>query len=146
MPLQFVQGYGMRDSVQLTTFSLLARRSRLRSERLGLIHKSVAFNFGNVTFVVTLLSSAVAMDGETKLFLPGLLLLCGWMLMATGRCQPTNMANSSTESTFCHCLSPGQKSTTTCWHQYPPRTCPAWHISITFFALRIAPITSLLCR
>ncbi len=87
MPLQFVQGYGLRDSIQLTTFSLLARRSRLRTQRLGLIHKSVAFNFGNVTFVVTLLSSAVSMETETQLFLPGLLVLCGWMLMATGRCR-----------------------------------------------------------
>ena len=87
MPLQFVQGYGKRESVQMTAFSLLARRSRLRNERLGLIHSSLRFNFGNVTFIVTLLSSAVAMESESSLFLPGLVLLCGWILIATGRCR-----------------------------------------------------------
>ena len=87
MPLQFVQSYGMRDSVQLTAFSLLARRNRLRSERLGLIHQSAAFNFGNVTFLVTLLSSAVAMTAESQLFLAGLVILTGWMLLANGRCR-----------------------------------------------------------
>jgi len=92
MPLQFVQSYGMRDSVQLTAFSLLARRSRLRSERLGLIHQSVAFNFGNVTFIITLLSAAVAMKVESQLFLPGLVLLCGWMLISTGRCRWRSLA------------------------------------------------------
>lgn len=91
IPLQFVQGYGMRDLVQLTAFSLLARRSRLRIQRLGLIHKSVAFNFGNVTFTVTLLSASVAMNGESHFFLPGMLILCGWMLLATGRCRLSSM-------------------------------------------------------
>ena len=91
IPLQFVQSYGMRDSVQLTAFSLLARRSRLRSERLGLIHQSVAFNFGNVTFIVTLLSTAVAMKVESALYLPGLVVLSGWMLIASGRCRFTSL-------------------------------------------------------
>ncbi|MDX1681067.1 MAG: hypothetical protein R3242_10090, partial [Akkermansiaceae bacterium] len=87
MPLQFVQAYGMRDSVQLTAFSLLARRSRKRSERLGLIHNPVRFNFGNVTFIVTLLASAIAMKADSGFFIPGLLILIAWMLMATGRCR-----------------------------------------------------------
>lgn len=87
MPLQFVQGYGMRHSVQLAAFSLLARRSRLRSQRLGLMTEPVEFNFGNVTFVVTLLASAVGMDVESELFLPGLIALVGWKLISTGRCR-----------------------------------------------------------
>lgn len=87
MPLQFVQGYGRRDSVQLAAFSLLARRSRLRSQRLGLLTEPVCFNFGNVTLVVTLLASAVGMSVESVLFLPGLIVLTGWKLISTGRCR-----------------------------------------------------------
>lgn len=87
MPLQFVQGYGMRGSVQLAAFSLLARRSRLRSQRLGLMTEPVEFNFGNVTFVVTLIASAVGMDVDSELFLPGVIVLAGWKLISTGRCR-----------------------------------------------------------
>ncbi len=85
LPLQFVQSYGMRDWVDLGAFSLLAKRSRIRNQRLGLLVDPIHFNFGNVLLIVTLLASTVGVDRQKLFFLPGVALLAGWALLAIGR-------------------------------------------------------------
>jgi len=87
LPLQFVQSYGMKDSIRLGSFSFLAKQSRARNKRLGLKWDPVEFNFGNVLLVVTLLASSVGMEKLSYAFLPGLIILCAWALLATGRCR-----------------------------------------------------------
>ena len=84
-PLQFVQSYGMRDSMPLETFSFLAKRRRLRNERLGLLGNSVHFNYGNIFFLATMISAAAGSKADSWIFLPGLVLLLGWMLLSAGR-------------------------------------------------------------
>lgn len=91
LPVQFVQSYGLKDSVDLSAFSLFAKRSRLRNERLGLMIDPVRFSFGNVLFVVALLAATVGIDKESSLFLPGLIVLSSWVLLATGRCRWTSL-------------------------------------------------------
>jgi hypothetical protein len=84
LPMQFVQTYGMRDSLPVSVFSFLARQRRVRNERLGLIEVSADFNFGNVLFVTTLVASTVGSRADTWWFLPGVVVLTGWMLLASG--------------------------------------------------------------
>ena len=91
LPVQFVQSYGLKDSVDLSAFSLFAKRSRMRNERLGLMIDPVRFSFGNVLLVVTLLAATVGVEKESYLFLPGLIVLCSWVLLATGRCRWTSL-------------------------------------------------------
>jgi len=91
LPVQFVQSYGLKDSVDLSAFSLFAKRSRLRNERLGLMIDPVTFSFGNVLFVITLLAATVGIEKESYLFLPGLIVLSSWALLATGRCRWTSL-------------------------------------------------------
>jgi len=84
LPLQFVQSYGIRDSLPLTAFSFLARQRRLRNERLGLVEETVDFNFGNVMFAVAVVGAAVGSRAGSWMFLPGLVILAGWMLLGRG--------------------------------------------------------------
>lgn len=85
LPMQFVQSYGMRDSVQLGVFSFLARRRRLRNQRLGLIEETVELNFGNVFFVVAMVASTVGANAGNWGFVAGLAVLTGWRLAGVAR-------------------------------------------------------------
>lgn len=91
-PLQFVQNYGMRDSMPLETFSFLAKRRRMRNERLGLIGDSVYFNYGNIFFLATMISAAAGSKADSWIFLPGLVLLTGWMLLGSGSSKIRSLA------------------------------------------------------
>lgn len=85
LPMQFVQSYGLRDTMPLSAFSFLARRRRARNERLGLSEETTEFNFGNVLFAVSMVAASVGSEAQNMVFLPGLVLLSGWLLLATGR-------------------------------------------------------------
>ncbi len=85
IPMQFVQSYGMRDSLPLSAFSFLAKHHRARSRRFGLIQENTSFNFGNVMFAVTIVATTVGVKGTSNIFLPGLLILSGWMLMSAAK-------------------------------------------------------------
>lgn len=87
LPLQFVQSYGMKQWMDLGAFSMFAKRSRVRNQRLGLMVNPVRVNFGNVLLVVTLLAATVGADKQSPVFLPGLVLLSGWALLATRMCR-----------------------------------------------------------
>ncbi len=84
LPLQLVQSYGLRDSLPLGMFSFLARQRRERNRRLGLIEETIHFNFGNVYFAVAMVAAAVGSNAGSWIFLPGLVLLTGWILFAAG--------------------------------------------------------------
>lgn len=88
IPMQFVQSYGMRDALPLSIFSFLAKHRRERNRRLGLIEDAPSFNFGNVLFTTTLVAASVGAKSDTWTFLPGLLILSGWMLTTSGRGRP----------------------------------------------------------
>jgi hypothetical protein len=82
LPVQFVQSYGMRDSMPLREFSLFAKQRRRRNLRLGLTAETTVFNFGNVWFVTALLGAMVGTDSDTWLFLPGIIMLIGWKFIS----------------------------------------------------------------
>jgi hypothetical protein len=83
-PIQFIQSYGLRDTLPLNTFSFLARHRHERNQRLGLIEETPDFNFGNVLFAVTMVAAAVGTRSANWLFLPGMVVLTGWMLVSAG--------------------------------------------------------------
>lgn len=85
IPMQFVQSYGLRDSLPLNSFSFLAKQYRARSRRFGLTQENTSFNFGNVMFAVTIVATTVGIKASSNLFLPGLLILSGWMLMSAAK-------------------------------------------------------------
>jgi transglutaminase-like putative cysteine protease len=91
MPMQFIQSYGLRDAMPLSIFSFLAKHRRERSRRLGLIEEAACIHFGNFLFVITLVAASVGAKSNAWTFLPGLLILSGWMLMSTKRCRPQLM-------------------------------------------------------
>lgn len=87
LPMQFVQGYGLRPALPLSAFSFLARRRRERNRRLGLIEETTHFHFGNVLFVTALTAASVGSRANTGWFLPGVVLLSGWAMVGSGRCR-----------------------------------------------------------
>lgn len=88
IPMQFIQSYGMRESMPMSAFSFLARRRRERSLRFGLIDETSSFNFGNAMFAITMVAATVGSKASSNLYLPGLLILGGWMLMSKGHGRP----------------------------------------------------------
>jgi hypothetical protein len=91
LPLQFVQSYGLRDSLPLSMFSFLAKSRRLRNQRLGLLEESTRFNFGNVLFATTMVSATVGDKADSWIFLPGLVILTGWILLSSGRSRALSL-------------------------------------------------------
>jgi transglutaminase-like putative cysteine protease len=85
MPMQFIQSYGLRDTLPLGIFSFLAKQRRERNRRLGLIDDVTSFHFGNVLFTTTLVAASVGAKADSWMFLPGLVILSGWFLISTGR-------------------------------------------------------------
>ena len=92
LPMQFVQSFGLNQSLPLSTFSFLARYRYKRNLRLGLTEDPVWINFGNVFFVATLIASALGRQASSApyslIFLPGLIILTGWRLLSAGRSRP----------------------------------------------------------
>jgi len=82
LPLQLAQMFGLRTSIPLSALSFFATRRRERNKRLGIDEPEVLFHFGNVYFVVMLVSSALGVWAEGRLFLPGMLVLCAWRFLA----------------------------------------------------------------
>jgi protein-glutamine gamma-glutamyltransferase len=92
MPMQFIQSYGMRPSLPLSSFSFLARRRHARSRRLGLIEETTVFNFGNVLFAACMVAAAIGEREETWIFLPAVVLLTGWSLLGSRNSIPRSLA------------------------------------------------------
>jgi hypothetical protein len=92
LPMQFVQSFGMNQSIPLSTFSFLARYRHKRNLRLGLTEQTVRINFGNVFFISNLIASALGSQANSfpysLIFLPGLIILTGWRLLSASRSRP----------------------------------------------------------
>lgn len=92
MPLLFVQIFGLKDSIALTTFSFFARQRQMRNQLLGLKGSNMRVNFGNVFVVTCMISSTLGKPAEnTVFFLPGLLLISGWALLATKQTRRSSL-------------------------------------------------------
>lgn len=94
LPMQFIQSYGMRDSMPLNTFSFLAKHRRQRNIRLGLSETVVFINFGNIYFVTALIGATLGNQSSGPyawLFLPGMIVLTGWMLLSSSRSRPASL-------------------------------------------------------
>jgi hypothetical protein len=88
LPLQFVQSYGLRDTMWLRTFTFFSQQQRERNLRYGTALSEVRFNFGHVYLIAILLGSTpLGTTPESSLFLPGLVVLTGWALLASRRCR-----------------------------------------------------------
>jgi len=92
MPLLFVQIFGLKDSISLTTFSFFARQRQMRNQLLGLKGSNMRVNFGNVFVVTCMISSTLGKPAEnTVFFLPGLLFISGWALLATKQTRRSSL-------------------------------------------------------
>jgi hypothetical protein len=95
LPMQFVQSYGMNDSLPLSTFSFLAKHRRKRNLRLGLTEQTIRINFGNVYLVSSLIASTLGNQANSwpysQGFLPGIIILTGWQLLAASRSRPLSL-------------------------------------------------------
>lgn len=90
LPMQFVQSFGMADALPLNTFSFLAKQRKNRNLRLGLTESVVHVNFGNIYFVATIVGSTLGSraSAENSVFLPGIVILTGWILLSASRSRP----------------------------------------------------------
>jgi transglutaminase-like putative cysteine protease len=88
LPVQFVQGYGLRDRMPLNSFSFFSELHRERNRRLGLGDSVIHFNFGNPYFIVTAIAASLGDHAQQWIFLPGLVLLGGWLVFSRVKIRP----------------------------------------------------------
>ncbi len=91
VPMQFVQSYGLKDSMPLNTFSFLAKYRRKRNLRLGLSESVIHVNFGNIYFVTTMIAATLGEPSNSWFYLPGIILLTGWILLSARRGKPAGL-------------------------------------------------------
>ena len=88
LPLQFVQSYGLRDSMSVRTFSFFTKHQRARNHRHGLASPAIHFNFGHVYLIAVMLAATpLGERPESAWFLPGLAVLTVWELVGAARCR-----------------------------------------------------------
>ena len=88
LPLQFVQAYGLRNTLWLRTFTFFTQHQRELNHRYNTTLANVQFNFGYVYLTAILLASTpLGAMPDSQLFLPGLVVLTGWSLLASHRCR-----------------------------------------------------------
>lgn len=88
LPLQFVQSYGLRDHMALNSLSFFSELHRERNRRLGLGDSVIHFNFGNPYFVVAVVAASLGRNAESWIFLPGLVILGGWLVFSRVKARP----------------------------------------------------------
>jgi hypothetical protein len=91
IPMQLVQSFGLKNSIPLNTFSVLAKYRRKRNLRLGLTESVIYLNFGNVYFVSTMVAATLGTWADSWAFLPGVIILTGWMLLSASRSRPFSL-------------------------------------------------------
>ena len=88
LPLQFVQAYGLRETMWLRTFTFFSQHQRELVLRYGTALSDVQFNFGYVYLIAVMLGATpLGSMPESGLFLPGLAVLTGWGVLASRRCR-----------------------------------------------------------
>jgi protein-glutamine gamma-glutamyltransferase len=88
LPLQFVQSYGLRDRMPLNSFSFFSHLHRERNRRLGRGNSVIHFNFGNPYIVVAVMASSLGVNAQQTAFLPGLVILGGWLVFSRVKARP----------------------------------------------------------
>jgi len=91
IPMQLVQSFGFKDSIPLNTFSFLAKYRRRRNLRLGLTEAVIHINFGNIYFVSTMVAATLGARADSWAFLPGIIILTGWILLSASRSRPLSL-------------------------------------------------------
>lgn len=95
VPMQFIQSFGLRDSLPLSTFSFLAKRRHKRNLRLGLFEQPIHINFGNIYFVAILVSATLGSRPNvmpySMMFLPGIVVLTGWRLLSASQSRKLSL-------------------------------------------------------
>ncbi|HEX7262107.1 MAG TPA: transglutaminase-like domain-containing protein, partial [Luteolibacter sp.] len=91
LPMQFIQSFGLENSLPVNTFSFLPRHRRQRNLRLGLTESLVHVNFGNVYFVTTMVAATLGERAGSRAFLPGIIILTGWLLLSNNRSRPLSL-------------------------------------------------------
>ena len=92
LPLQFVQAYGLRDAISARTFAFFTKHQRARNQRHGLAAPAVPFNFGHIYLITTMVATTpLGQRPESVWFLPGLVVLTVWALVAVARCRPAQV-------------------------------------------------------
>lgn len=91
LPMQFVQAFGLRPLMSVRTFSFFTKKQRELNHRHGLDHATIHFNFG-YAYLLTVLVAATPLGEreDSRLFLPGLVMLTLWTLLGAGRCRRTH--------------------------------------------------------
>lgn len=92
LPLQFVQSYGLRDRMPLNSFSFFSELHRERNLRLGLAESVIHFNFGNPYFIVIVIAASLGYYAQQRIFLPGLVILGGWLILSRVNARPFALA------------------------------------------------------
>jgi transglutaminase-like putative cysteine protease len=92
LPLQFVQSYGLRDHIPLNSLSFFSELHRQRNRRLGLGDSVIHFNFGNPYFLTAIVASSLGRNAESWIFLPGLVILGGWLVFSRVKDRPFALA------------------------------------------------------
>ena len=88
LPLQFVQSYGLSDRMPLNSFSFFSHLHRERNRRLGLGDSVINFNFGNPYIIVAIVASSLGINAQQMAFLPGLVILGGWLVFSRVKSRP----------------------------------------------------------
>ncbi len=88
LALQFVQSYGLSDRMPLNSFSFFSHLHRERNRRLGLGDSVIHFNFGNPYFIVAITASSLGINAQQAAFLPGLIILTGWLIFSRVKSRP----------------------------------------------------------
>ncbi|MCF7734000.1 MAG: transglutaminase domain-containing protein [Akkermansiaceae bacterium] len=88
LPVQFVQAYGLRGSISVRVFSFFSRAQRETKHAYQTDPGRGLFNFGHVYLVAVLLAGTpVWKTPDSWLYLPSLVVLTGWSLIASRRCR-----------------------------------------------------------
>lgn len=87
-PLQFVQSYGLRNSMALNSLSFFTHLHQERNRRLGLADSIIRFNFGNPYFITLLISASLGTNAQQKIFLPALIVLSAWLIFSRVKVRP----------------------------------------------------------
>ncbi len=92
LPMLFIQSFGLRESLPLSTFSFIANHRRKRNLRLGLTEDAaIHLNFGNAYLIATMVASTLGTGANTWPFLPGMIILTGWLLLSANRTRPLSL-------------------------------------------------------
>ncbi len=91
LPLQFVQSYGLINSIPLNCFSFFTSLHQKRNIRLGLAPALIHFNFGNAYLAITLIAATLGKNADGHSFLPGLVILVAWLAFARIKTRPITL-------------------------------------------------------